>query len=55
MFNFLSLERLESVEEKLNKEKKLNTDVWYDEKSLNWVKASFKKKGNWIYSRVLIE
>ena len=36
-----------SADKKLAKDKKLNTDVWYDEKSLNWVKASFKKKGKW--------
>ena len=44
-----------STDEKLSKDKKLNTDVWYDEKSLNWVKASFKKKGNWVYKLVTLE
>ena len=44
-----------STDKKLNKDKKLNTDVWYDEKTLNWVKASFKKKGNWEYKLVTIE
>ena len=29
--------------------KKLNTDIWYDEKSLMWVKASFVKSGKWEY------
>jgi len=43
-----------SVDEKLSKGKRLNTDVWYDEKSLNWVKASFNKKGKWEYRLVLI-
>ena len=38
-----------SSDPKLKKDKKLNTDVWYDEDTLNWVKASFKKKGNWEY------
>ena len=38
-----------STDKKLAKDKKLNTDVWYDEKTLNWVKASFKKKGTWEY------
>ena len=38
-----------STDEKLSKDKRLNTDVWYDEENLNWVKASFKKKGNWEY------
>ena len=44
-----------STDKKLAKDKKLNTDVWYDEKTLNWVKASFKKKGNWEYKLVSIE
>tara|TARA_Y100000590_G_scaffold224949_1_gene254352 strand:+ start:292 stop:975 length:684 start_codon:yes stop_codon:yes gene_type:complete len=44
-----------SSDEKLSKDKKLNTDVWYDEKSLNWVKASFNKKGKWLYKLVSID
>ena len=44
-----------STDKKLSKNKKLNTDVWYDEKTLNWVKASFKKKGRWEYKLVSIE
>ena len=48
-FNFTSSDK------KLDKDKKLNTNVWYDEKTLNWVKASFKKKGNWEYKLVTIE
>ena len=44
-----------STDKKLDKDKKLNTDVWYDEKTLNWVKASFKKKGDWEYKLVIIE
>ena len=44
-----------SVDKKLAKDKKLNTDVWYEEDSLNWVKASFKKKGNWEYRLLLIK
>ena len=44
-----------SSDEKLSKDKKLNTDVWYDEKTMNWVKASFNKKGKWVYELVLIE
>ena len=38
-----------STDKKLAKNKKLNTDVWYEEKSLNWVKASFNKQGLWEY------
>ena len=44
-----------STDEKLSKEKKLNTDVWYDENTLNWVKASFDKKGKWEYRLLLIK
>ena len=44
-----------SSDEKLDKSKRLNTDVWYDEKTLNWIKASFDKKGKWEYKIVLIE
>ena len=44
-----------STDKKLKKDKKLNTDVWYDEKTLNWVKATFKKKGDWEYKIVTIE
>ena len=43
-----------STDKKLDKNKKLNTDVWYDEKTLNWVKASFDKKGKWEYRLVLV-
>ena len=38
-----------STDKKLDKGKKLNTDVWYEEKSLYWVKASFNKQGLWEY------
>jgi hypothetical protein len=34
---------------KLPPEKKLNTDIWYDEKNLLWVKAAFDKTGYWEY------
>ena len=44
-----------STDQSLSKGKKLNTDVWYDETTLNWVKASFKKKGKWEYKLVSIE
>ena len=44
-----------STDKKLDKDKKLNTDVWYDENTLNWVKATFKKKGNWEYKLVSIK
>jgi len=44
-----------STDKKLKKDKRLNTHVWYDEEKLYWVKASFKKKGNWEYKLVIIE
>ena len=49
LFNF------SSTDPKLSKDKKLNTNVWYDEKTLNWVKASFEKKGKWEYKLSFIE
>ena len=44
-----------SIDKKLVKGKKLNTDVWYDEKTLYWLKASFKKKGKWEYKLFSID
>jgi len=48
-FNFTSTDK------KLNKDKRLNTHVWYDEDTLNWVKASFEKKGKWEYKLISID
>ncbi len=42
-FNF------KSSDETLPKSKKLDTDIWYDEKSFLWVKAAFDKTGYWEY------
>jgi len=44
-----------STDKKLDKNKKLNTDIWYEKETLNWIKASFKKKGNWEYRLVSIK
>ena len=44
-----------STDKKLTKGKRLNTDVWYDEETLNWLKASFEKKGRWEYKLVSIK
>ena len=44
-----------STDKKLAKDKRLNTDVWYDEKTLNWVKATFEKKGKWEYKLITIK
>ena len=38
-----------SSDESLPDKKKLNTDVWYDEKTKIWLKASFDKTGHWEY------
>ena len=43
-----------STDKKLNKDKRLNTHVWYDEKTLYWVKAYFKKKRKWEYKLISI-
>ncbi len=38
-----------SSDESLPENKKLNTDIWYEEDTYLWLKASFKKSGNWEY------
>ena len=38
-----------SSDETLPDNKELNTDIWYDAKSLIWLKAQFVKQGNWEY------
>ena len=42
-FNF------KSTDESLPDKKKLNIDVWYEEKTNVWLKASFDKTGYWEY------
>ena len=42
-FNFFS------SDPSLSKDKKLNTDVWYDEKTLMLLKIYFEKSGDWEY------
>ena len=42
-FNFSSSDK------SLSKEKKLNTDIWYEEETYLWVKAAFDKTGYWEY------
>ena len=42
-FNF------KSSDKSLPENKKLNTDIWYDEKSYLWIKAAFDKTGYWEY------
>jgi len=48
-FNFTSSDK------KLAKKKRLNTHVWYEEETFNWVKASFDKSGKWEYRLKTIE
>ena len=38
-----------SSDESLPDNKKLNTDIWYEEDTYLWVKAAFEKKGKWEY------
>ena len=38
-----------SSDNSLPDNKKLNTDIWYDAKTLIWLKARFVKQGNWEY------
>ncbi len=48
--NFKTLRfNFSSSDETLPDSKKLNTDVWYDEKTFLWVKAAFDKTGYWEY------
>jgi hypothetical protein len=42
-FNF------KSSDETLPESKRLNTDIWYEEETYLWVKASFNKSGYWEY------
>ena len=38
-----------SSDESLPDDKKLNTDIWYEESSFIWLKAKFVKQGEWEY------
>ena len=38
-----------SSDPSLSKDKKLNTDVWYEEDTYLWIKAAFDKTGYWEY------
>tara|TARA_Y100001970_G_scaffold238290_1_gene299412 strand:+ start:711 stop:1394 length:684 start_codon:yes stop_codon:yes gene_type:complete len=53
-FNTLNF-NFSSSDKKLKKNKRLNTNIWYDEKTMNWVKASFEKKGKWEYKLISIK
>jgi len=45
---------LSSTDQSLSENKKLNIDVWYEEKTNLWLKASFDKKGYWEYRLKII-
>ena len=38
-----------SSDPSLSKDKKLNTDIWYEEGTYLWIKAAFDKTGYWEY------
>ena len=38
-----------SSDPSLSKDKKLNTDIWYEERTYLWIKAAFDKTGYWEY------
>jgi len=38
-----------SSDKSLSKEKRLNTDIWYDANTKIWIKAAFDKTGYWEY------
>ena len=44
-----------SSDPKLSKDKKLNTDIWYEEDTYLWVKAAFDKTGYWEYRLKKVE
>ena len=44
-----------SSDPSLSKDKKLNTDIWYEEDTFLWVKAAFDKTGYWEYRLKKVE
>ena len=40
---------ISSTDKNLKENKKLNIDVWYEEETYSWLKASFEKSGYWEY------
>ena len=44
-----------SSDPSLSKDKKLNTDIWYEEDTFLWVKAAFDKTGYWEYRLKIAE
>ena len=44
-----------SSDPSLSKDKKLNTDIWYEENTFLWVKAAFDKTGYWEYRLKIVK
>ncbi len=44
-----------SSDPSLSKDKKLNTDIWYEENTYLWVKAAFDKTGYWEYRLKIVK
>ena len=44
-----------SSDPSLSKDKKLNTDIWYEEDTFLWVKAAFDKTGYWEYRLKIVK
>ena len=41
--------KFSSADQNLPKDKRLNTEIWYEEDTFLWVKAAFDKSGYWEY------
>ena len=54
IYNSLKFQIL-SDDNKSLKDKKINIDIWYQEKTLIWLKAAYEKLGNWEYKLSDIE
>ncbi len=44
-----------SSDPSLSKDKKLNTDIWYEEETFLWVKAAFDRTGYWEYRLKIVK
>ena len=44
-----------SSDPSLSKNKRLNTDIWYEEETFLWVKAAFDKTGYWEYRLKIVK
>ena len=44
-----------SSDPSLSKDKKLDTDIWYEENTFLWVKAAFDKTGYWEYRLKIVK